>query len=131
MLTTIYMVLLYGLYVPDWEYQIPSESSSVAPKTFSVSSNNFQPFPCYGDSVLTCYRLISLCNTLLTSFVFLMKLSNLDTNLYLKIKCGVRGDTGPSCNAVGMIDRKVLGIQHLYKRPVYARSKVWFKLCCI
>ncbi|XP_058092794.1 uncharacterized protein LOC131239211 isoform X2 [Magnolia sinica] len=72
-LTTMYMSLLYGLYVPDWEYQI-SGSSSSAPKTFSV-------------------------------------------------KCGVRGDTGPGCNAVGMIDREVLGIQHLYKRPIYARTK--------
>jgi hypothetical protein len=25
-----------------------------------------------------------------------------------------------------MIDRKILGIQHLYGRPVYARSKVLF-----
>ena len=41
-----------------------------------------------------------------------------------KVKCGVRGDTGPACNAVGMIDRKILGIQHLYKRPVYARTQV-------
>ncbi|KAL5681313.1 hypothetical protein ACJX0J_007698, partial [Zea mays] len=41
----------------------------------------------------------------------------------LQVKCGVRGDTSPGCNAVGMIDRKVLGIQHLYGRPVYARSK--------
>uniref|UniRef100_A0A804LQC0 Auxin-responsive protein n=2 Tax=Zea mays TaxID=4577 RepID=A0A804LQC0_MAIZE len=40
-----------------------------------------------------------------------------------EVKCGVRGDTSPGCNAVGMIDRKVLGIQHLYGRPVYARSK--------
>ncbi|KAL5215544.1 hypothetical protein ABZP36_006945 [Zizania latifolia] len=39
------------------------------------------------------------------------------------VKCGVRGDTGPGCNAVAMIDRKILGIQHLYGRPVYARSK--------
>lgn len=72
-LTTIYLALLYGLYVPDWEYQIPSENASV-PKTFTV-------------------------------------------------KCGVLGDTGPGCNAVGMIDRKILGLQHLYKRPVYARTK--------
>lgn len=41
------------------------------------------------------------------------------------MKCGVRGDTGPACNAVGMIDRNVLGIQHLYKRPIYARMKVF------
>ncbi|KAJ1270833.1 hypothetical protein BS78_06G081500 [Paspalum vaginatum] len=67
-----YMVLLYGTYVPDWEYQISGPGSME--KSFFV-------------------------------------------------KCGVRGDTGPGCNAVGMIDRKLLGIQHLYGRPVYARSK--------
>ncbi|XP_010249387.1 PREDICTED: heparan-alpha-glucosaminide N-acetyltransferase [Nelumbo nucifera] len=73
-LTTTYLTLLYGLYIPDWEYQIFNGSSSAAPKIFSV-------------------------------------------------KCGVRGDTGPACNAVGMIDRKILGLQHLYKRPIYARTK--------
>ncbi|XP_008811061.2 heparan-alpha-glucosaminide N-acetyltransferase-like [Phoenix dactylifera] len=71
-LTTIYMAILYGLYVPDWEYEISGARSSG--KTFSV-------------------------------------------------RCGVKGDTGPACNAVGMIDRKILGIQHLYKRPVYERTK--------
>ncbi|XP_057436592.1 uncharacterized protein LOC130729004 isoform X1 [Lotus japonicus] len=70
-LSGFYLCLLYGLYVPDWEYQIPTDSSSV-PKTFSV-------------------------------------------------KCGVWADTGPACNVVGMIDRKILGIQHLYRRPIYAR----------
>ncbi|KAF5746341.1 Heparan-alpha-glucosaminide N-acetyltransferase [Tripterygium wilfordii] len=73
-LSVIYLSLLYGLYVPDWEYQIPVETSSSAPKIFSV-------------------------------------------------KCGTRGNTGPACNAVGMIDRKVLGIRHLYLKPVYARTK--------
>ncbi|KAJ0973482.1 hypothetical protein J5N97_021441 [Dioscorea zingiberensis] len=69
-LTISYMVLLYGLYVPDWDYQIAGEGSTL--KSFSV-------------------------------------------------KCGVRGNTGPACNAVGMIDRKILGIEHLYRRPVYGR----------
>lgn len=72
LITVTYMVLLYGTYVPDWEYQISGPGSTQ--KTFSVT-------------------------------------------------CGVRGDSGPGCNAVGMIDRKILGIQHLYGRPVYARSK--------
>lgn len=45
--------------------------------------------------------------------------------LPLKVKCGVRGDSGPACNAVGMIDRKILGIQHLYTRAIYGRSKVF------
>ncbi|XP_073008214.1 uncharacterized protein [Typha latifolia] len=71
-LTTTYMVLLYGLYVPDWEYQISGERFT--DKSFFV-------------------------------------------------KCGVRGETGPACNAVGMIDRKILGLQHLHKRPVYLRTK--------
>ncbi|TYH20263.1 hypothetical protein ES288_A05G417600v1 [Gossypium darwinii] len=73
-LTVIYISLLYGLYVPTWQYQIPDATSSSAPKTFSV-------------------------------------------------KCGVRGDTGPACNVVGMIDRKILGIQHLYRKPVFERTK--------
>ncbi|KAK4265099.1 hypothetical protein QN277_026195 [Acacia crassicarpa] len=72
-LISLYLCLIYGLYVPDWEYQIPTEPS-LPPKILSV-------------------------------------------------KCGVRGDTGPACNAVGMIDRKILGIQHLYRRPVYARMQ--------
>lgn len=47
-------------------------------------------------------------------------------NTFWKVKCGVKGDTGPACNAVGMIDRKILGIQHLYRKPAYARTKVSF-----
>ncbi|ERN06418.1 hypothetical protein AMTR_s00016p00254920 [Amborella trichopoda] len=73
-LSALYMSLLYGLYVPDWEYQIPVDGSSNATKTFSV-------------------------------------------------KCGVRGDTGPACNAVGYIDRTLMGLQHLYRKPTYARTK--------
>ncbi|XP_043712487.1 heparan-alpha-glucosaminide N-acetyltransferase-like [Telopea speciosissima] len=73
MLSTIYLILLYYLYVPDWEFQIPIDEEGSL-KTFTV-------------------------------------------------KCGVRGDTRPACNAVGLIDRKVLGIQHLYTRPVYARTE--------
>ncbi|KAG6470596.1 hypothetical protein ZIOFF_071670 [Zingiber officinale] len=71
-LTAIYTILLYGLYVPDWQYEIPAEGF---------------------------------------------------TTKFFSVKCGVRGDTGPSCNAVGMIDRKILGIQHLHHRPVYERMK--------
>ncbi|KAL6551261.1 hypothetical protein OROMI_021749 [Orobanche minor] len=38
------------------------------------------------------------------------------------VKCGVRGDTGPACNAAGMIDRMILGVNLLYRRPIYART---------
>ncbi|XP_042507854.1 heparan-alpha-glucosaminide N-acetyltransferase-like [Macadamia integrifolia] len=70
-LSTIYLILLYYLYVPDWEFQINEKGSL---KTF-------------------------------------------------KVNCGVRGDTGPACNAAGMIDRRLLGIPHLYSKPVYARTE--------
>ncbi|XP_024007139.1 heparan-alpha-glucosaminide N-acetyltransferase isoform X4 [Eutrema salsugineum] len=76
-ITTIYLSLLYGLYVPDWEYQISTEDQG----------------------------------------------STLTTFLNLKVKCGVRGHTGPGCNAVGMLDRMLLGIHHLYRKPVYLRTK--------
>ncbi|XP_043713982.1 heparan-alpha-glucosaminide N-acetyltransferase-like [Telopea speciosissima] len=76
-ITVIYLSLIYGLYVPDWEYQIP-----IAGGASSSSSSSS-----------------------------------------LEVKCGVRGDTGPACNAVGMIDRKILGINHLYTKPTYARTK--------
>ncbi|KAI0491434.1 hypothetical protein KFK09_025694 [Dendrobium nobile] len=72
LLTSTYLFLLYGLFVPDWDYQIPSQDGM---------------------------------------------------SKFYSVKCGVRGDTSPACNAVGMIDRKILGIGHLYKRPVYGRTK--------
>ncbi|RCV38455.1 hypothetical protein SETIT_8G143900v2 [Setaria italica] len=70
-LTVTYMTVLYGMYVPDWEYEV-----------------------IYPDT----------------------------TFKHFKVKCGVRGDIGPGCNAVGMIDRRVIGIQHLYTHPVYLKT---------
>ncbi|KAM0879055.1 hypothetical protein ACQ4PT_034503 [Festuca glaucescens] len=72
LLSIMYTVLLYGIYVPDWQYQITGPGS---------------------------------------------------TQMSLFVKCGVRGGTGPGCNAVGMVDRAILGIDHLYRRPVYTRTK--------
>ncbi|XP_010523186.2 PREDICTED: heparan-alpha-glucosaminide N-acetyltransferase [Tarenaya hassleriana] len=69
-ISTVYLFLLYGQHVPDWEYRVSSEDSA--------------------------------------SFL---------------VKCGVRGDTGPACNAVGMIDRTLMGIRHLYRKPIYSRTK--------
>ncbi|XP_026434821.1 heparan-alpha-glucosaminide N-acetyltransferase-like [Papaver somniferum] len=37
--------------------------------------------------------------------------------------CGVRGRLDPPCNAVGYVDREVLGINHIYQRPAWKRSK--------
>jgi hypothetical protein len=48
-LSVIYLCLLYGMYVPDWEYEVPTEPSS-EPMIFSVSVNVFYFF-------LTCFFL--------------------------------------------------------------------------
>ncbi|CAK7348376.1 unnamed protein product [Dovyalis caffra] len=72
---TFYMCLLYGLYVPDWEFEVP--------------------------------------NTDLFGY-------KLDTKI---VNCGVKGSLEPPCNAVGLIDRFILGEHHLYQRPVYRRTK--------
>ncbi|XP_057745748.1 uncharacterized protein LOC130963664 [Arachis stenosperma] len=37
--------------------------------------------------------------------------------------CGMRGDLGAACNAVGYVDRQVWGINHLYSQPVWSRLK--------
>lgn len=39
------------------------------------------------------------------------------------VKCGMRGNLGPACNAVGHVDRQVWGINHLYSQPVWTRLK--------
>ncbi|KAK3120358.1 hypothetical protein QOZ80_9AG0686300 [Eleusine coracana subsp. coracana] len=70
-LTLTYTALLYGMYVPDWEYEVTSPDSTMK---------------------------------------------------HFLVKCGVKGDTQPGCNAAGMIDRRVLGIQHMYTRPVYLKT---------
>ncbi|EPS65922.1 hypothetical protein M569_08853, partial [Genlisea aurea] len=72
LLCGLYSGLLYGLYVPDWEFK-------------ELQSNT-------------------------TSHVY-------------QVKCSVRGDLGPACNSAGMIDRYILGINHLYKRPGYRNLK--------
>lgn len=43
---------------------------------------------------------------------------------FFQVQCGVRGSLDPPCNAVGLVDRFVLGQNHLYMHPVYKRTKV-------
>ncbi|KAM1457882.1 hypothetical protein ACFX13_035861 [Malus domestica] len=76
-LSAIYAGLLYGLYVPDWEFKA-STPSSLPPSNAT------------------------------TTYV---------------VKCSVRGDLGPACNSARMIDRYILGFDHLYLKPVYRNLK--------
>ncbi|KAG0588984.1 hypothetical protein KC19_2G282700 [Ceratodon purpureus] len=70
-IVVIYLALLYGVYVPDWDFISTSIDSS---------------------------------------------------STILHVPCGVRGDLGPACNAVGYLDRTILGLSHLYQRPVFRRT---------
>ncbi|KAH7678646.1 Heparan-alpha-glucosaminide N-acetyltransferase protein [Dioscorea alata] len=79
LLSSLYVGLVYGLYVPNWEFELPSTNSTLS-------------IPSYGVRAET-------------------------------VQCGVRGSLEPPCNAVGLIDRLLLGERHLYQRPVYRRTK--------
>ncbi|CAL9111232.1 unnamed protein product [Musa textilis] len=70
----IYFAVIYGTYVPDWEFTVHDSDSQDYGKGF-------------------------------------------------KVICGTRGSLGPPCNAVGYVDRQVLGINHMYRRPAWKRSK--------
>lgn len=77
-----------------------------------------------GASVLVIY-LATLYGTYVPDWEFVV--SDKDSILYGKIKsvsCGVRGKLNPPCNAVGYVDRKVLGTNHMYHHPAWRRSKV-------
>lgn len=39
------------------------------------------------------------------------------------VQCGMRGSLEPPCNAVGFVDRILIGEHHLYKHPVYRRTQ--------
>ncbi|XP_066366466.1 uncharacterized protein [Miscanthus floridulus] len=78
-ITVLYVALVFGLYVSNWEFEIQTSNS-----TLSIPSNS------------------------------------IETKM---IQCGVRGSLGPPCNAVGLVDRVLLGENHLYKNPVYKRTK--------
>nr|DAD33304.1 TPA_asm: hypothetical protein HUJ06_012155 [Nelumbo nucifera] len=46
------------------------------------------------------------------------------------VTCGLRGSLDPPCNAVGYINRKVLGINHMYQHLAWRRSKVYAPSWC-
>lgn len=65
---------------------------------------------------------------LLYPFFFVVYQWRPETPLNMQVNCGVRGKINPPCNAVGFIDRRVLGINHMYQHPAWRRSKVAFSL---
>ncbi|XP_062230803.1 uncharacterized protein LOC133928480 isoform X2 [Phragmites australis] len=79
MIAILYVGLVFGLYVSNWEFEVQTSNS-----TLSTPSNEVE-----------------------------IKM----------IQCGLRGSLGPPCNAVGFVDRVLLGENHLYKNLIYKRTK--------
>lgn len=75
LLCSVYLCLLYGLYVPNWKFE---HSNLLWSSRLSIIEN---------------------------------------------VHCEVRGSLEPPCNAVGFIDRLILGKDHIYQRPVYRRTE--------
>ncbi|KAL2323687.1 hypothetical protein Fmac_028066 [Flemingia macrophylla] len=75
LLCSVYLCLLYGLYVPNWKFE---QSNFLWSSRLSIIQN---------------------------------------------VHCGVRGSLKPPCNAVGFIDRLILGEDHMYQRPMYRRTE--------
>ncbi|KAK6946441.1 hypothetical protein RJ641_013985, partial [Dillenia turbinata] len=95
-LSAIHLGLSYCLYVPDWQFSVSSTTSSLP------SLKN-----CTSYSVRECFSEVFISYEILNDLV----------------SCGTRGDLGPACNSAGMIDRYVLGINHLYMKPGYRNLK--------
>ncbi|PPS01408.1 hypothetical protein GOBAR_AA19246 [Gossypium barbadense] len=70
----LYLAMLYGTYVPDWQFAVHDKESADYGRVFTVD-------------------------------------------------CNVRGKLNPPCNAVGYIDREILGINHMYLKPAWRRAK--------
>ncbi|KAM7481570.1 hypothetical protein LguiB_006153 [Lonicera macranthoides] len=76
----VYLAVIYGSNVPDWQFTIHNPDSADFGKTFTVA-------------------------------------------------CNVRGKLDPPCNAVGYVDREIMGINHMYEHPAWKRSKKFNFTC--
>jgi hypothetical protein len=111
----LYVGLLLGLHVPDWEFQVQGTNTNL--KT--------------NGTVLVCSLALILNNLFLLHNVLVVLWLLFAMVVYFRysfclfqVQCGVRGSLDPPCNAVGLVDRVVLGQNHLYMHPVYRRTKV-------
>ncbi|XP_024519084.1 heparan-alpha-glucosaminide N-acetyltransferase isoform X2 [Selaginella moellendorffii] len=44
-------------------------------------------------------------------------------NITMTVTCGTRSNLDPACNAVGYVDRQILGVNHLDQQPVFIRTE--------
>ncbi|KAG8390983.1 hypothetical protein BUALT_Bualt01G0140500 [Buddleja alternifolia] len=80
-----------------------------------------------GGCVLIVY-LATLYGTYVPDWHFIVQnADSADFGKVVSVGCNVRGKLDPPCNAVGYIDRKVLGINHMYQHPTWKRSQACTK----
>ncbi|XP_024022387.1 heparan-alpha-glucosaminide N-acetyltransferase isoform X2 [Morus notabilis] len=99
-----------------------SQVEDLPPGWFSIFKLYFWHW-IVGAGVLVVY-LAALYGTYVPDWQFIVQ--NKDSINYGKsfnVACGVRGNLDPPCNAVGYIDRKVLGLSHMYRHPAWRRSE--------
>uniref|UniRef100_A0A7N0U6R4 Heparan-alpha-glucosaminide N-acetyltransferase catalytic domain-containing protein n=1 Tax=Kalanchoe fedtschenkoi TaxID=63787 RepID=A0A7N0U6R4_KALFE len=82
-----------------------------------ILTKTAQPAEFAGACVLVIY-LATLYGTYVPDWQF-----GVGDGRVVTIKCGVRGKLDPPCNAVGYVDRQLLGINHMYPHPAWRRSK--------
>ncbi|THU57845.1 hypothetical protein C4D60_Mb03t07880 [Musa balbisiana] len=134
----IYFAVIYGTYVPDWEFTVHDSDSQDYGKGFKVicgTRGSLDP-PCnavgYVDrqvlGINHMYRRPAWKRSKACTYgsPHAGPLRN-DAPAWCQSPFEpegiVRGSLDPPCNAVGYVDRQVLGINHMYRRPAWKRSK--------
>ncbi|XP_038717000.1 heparan-alpha-glucosaminide N-acetyltransferase [Tripterygium wilfordii] len=99
-----------------------AQAKEVSPSQFSIFKLYFWHW-LVGAGVLVIY-LVTLYMTYVPDWQFTVhNKDSPDDGKVFNVVCGVRGKLDPPCNAVGYIDREVLGINHMYHHPAWRRSK--------
>lgn len=96
-----------------------SQAKDLASSWFSVFKLYFWHW-LVGASVLVVYLAV-IYGTYVPDWQFTVQRNNVTVEL--TVACGMRGKLDPPCNAVGYVDRKVLGLNHMYRHPAWKRSK--------
>nr|GMD42223.1 heparan-alpha-glucosaminide N-acetyltransferase isoform X1 [Ipomoea batatas] len=103
-----------------------SQAKVLSPERFSIFKLYYRHWV-VGGCVLVVY-LATLYGTYVPDWQFLVENTDSpDFGKILTVSCNVRGKLDPPCNAVGYVDRQVLGINHMYPHPAWKRSKACTK----
>ncbi|CAI9768958.1 unnamed protein product [Fraxinus pennsylvanica] len=103
-----------------------TQAKSLSPGRFSIFKLYFWHWV-MGACVLIVY-LATLYGTHVPDWQFTVQNSDsAEFGKKLTVACNVRGKLDPPCNAVGYVDREVLGINHMYPHPAWKRSKACTK----